>query len=248
MAGASAHARYRRLRAQYRQERVLARLVLAGVAGSMTAGLFDWPRGLAVALGVLLLHSLYLRRKPNAVTRWRRGAAAERRTGRRLARLDPAYFHVLHDRALPTASRANLDHLVVGLTGVYAIVSRRRPPLPRLRAADERLWAGPRPLTRLLVTGRDTARTVAERLSEELGHRIEVQAIVAVHGARLPRAGFAFDGVTVQRAARARRLIERQPAVFTTAQVAAIAAAAERVLPPMIATRSATGRKNQHAL
>jgi hypothetical protein len=38
----------------------------------------------------------------------------------------------------------------------------------------------------------------------------------------------------VQRAKRAGRLIQRQPAVFTTAQVAAIAAAAERILPPMI--------------
>ena len=53
-------------------------------------------------------------------------------------------------------------------------------------------------------------------------------------GARMPRAGFVFDGVTVQRAKRAGRLIQRQPAVFTTAQVAAIAAAAERILPPMI--------------
>lgn len=234
VAGASAQARYRRLRAQYRQERVLARLALAGVAGSMTAGIFDWPPGVAVALAVLLLRSLYLRVKPDPVTRWRRGAAAERRTGRRLSRLDPAYFHVLHDRALPTHSRANLDHLVVGITGVYAIVSRRWPPFTRLRAAEERLWAGPRPMTRLVVTARDTARTVAERLSDDLGHRVEVNAIIAVHGTRLPHAGFVFDGVTVQRAKRARRLIERQPAVLTTAQVAAITAAAERILPPMI--------------
>ena len=257
VAGASAHARYRRLRAEYRQERVLARLVLTGVAGSMTAGVFDWLTGLAAALGALLLHSFYLRVKPDPVTRWRRGAAAERRTGRRLSRLDPAYFHVLHDRALPMTERsegikkhapvvtpsdagrpmtahANLDHLVVGLTGVYAIVSRRWPVLTRLRAVDERLWVGPRPMTRLLVTGRDAARTVAECLSEDLGRPVEVHAVVAVHGPRLPHTGFVFDGVTVQRAGRVRRLVQRQPAVFTTAQVAAITAAAERILPPMI--------------
>lgn len=234
VAGASAQARYRTLRAEYRQERVLARLALAGVAGSMTAGLFDWLPGISVALGILLLHSLFLRVKPDPVTRWRRGAAAERRTGRRLARLDPACFHVLHDRALPAASRANLDHLVIGLTGVYAIVSRRWPPLTRLRAAEERMWAGPRPMTRVLVMARDAARTVAEHLSDDLGHRVEVNAVIVVHGARMPRAGFVFDGVTVQRAKRAGRLIQRQPAVFTTAQVAAIAAAAERILPPMI--------------
>ncbi len=244
MAGASAQARYRRLRAEYRHARILARLALAGFAGAMTAGIFDWPQGLAVALAVLLAHSYLLRVRPDPVTRWRRGAAAERRTGRRLSRLDPAYFHVLHDRALPAPARANLDHLVIGLTGVYTIVSRRWPPLTRLRATDRRLWAGPRPITSLLVLARDAARTVGDRLSEDVGHEVEVHAIIAVHGTRMPRAGLVFDGVTVQRAKRAHRLIQRQPAVFTTAQVTAIAAAAERILPPMIDA----SRKNQHAL
>jgi hypothetical protein len=190
---------------------------------------------------VLLLHSLFLRAKPDAVTRWRRGAAAERRTGRQLSRLDPAYFHVLHDRVLPSGSRANLDHLVIGLTGVYAIVSRRWPPLTRLRVADERLWAGPRPIGRLPALARGAARTVEERLSADLGRRIEVSAVIAVHGTRMPRAGIVVGGVTVQRAKRAQRLIQRQPAVFTTAQVAAIAAAAERILPPMIDVSRKTG-------
>jgi hypothetical protein len=233
VAGASAHARYRIMRAEHRQERVVARLALAGVAGLMAAGLFDWLPGMSVAIAVLLAHTLYLRIKPNPVTRWRRGAAAERRTGRHLSRLDPAYFHVLHDRALPDASRTNLDHLVVGLTGVYAIASRTWPPLTRLRA-DDRLWAGPRPMTRLLARTKGAARTVADRLADDLGHDVEVTAIIAVHGTRLPHAGILFDGVTLHRAKRVQRLIQRQPAVFTTVQVAAIAAAAERILPPMI--------------
>lgn len=233
MAGASAQARYRAMRAVYRQERLVARLALAGVAGSMTAGLFTWPAGAAVAAGVLLAHTFYLRVRPDPVTRWRRGAAAERRTGRRLSRLDPAYFHVLHDRALPDGSRTNLDHLVIGITGVYAIASRRWPPLTRLRA-DERLWAGHRPMTRLITMTRRASRVVAERLSEEVGRETEVVAVVAVHGSRLPHAGILFEGVTLHRAKRVNRLIQRQPAVFTTAQVAALAAAAERILPPMI--------------
>ncbi len=230
------------MRAEHRQERVAARLVLAGAAGSMAAGLFDWPSALAVATGVLLAHTLYLRVRPDPLTRWRRGAAAERRTGRRLSRLDPAYFHVLHDRAMPGASRTNLDHLVVGITGVYAIASRRWPPLTRMRAGD-RLFAGQRPMTRLLVMTRGAARTVADRLGDELGQATEVTPIIAVHGSRMPHAGILFGGVTLHRAKRVNRLIQRQPAVFTTAQVAAIAAAAERILPPMIGPVA----KNRHA-
>src|SRR5690349_25001206 len=101
MAGASAQARYRALRAERRQERAVARLVISGVAGSMTAGLFGWPAGLAVGVGLLLAQLLCFRIRPGAMTDWRRGAAAERRMGRRLSRLDPADFHGLHDRALP---------------------------------------------------------------------------------------------------------------------------------------------------
>jgi hypothetical protein len=89
-------------------------------------------------------------------------------------------------------------------------------------------------MTRQLAVAKSAARTVAEHLSEDLGQRIDVRPIIAVHGTRLPRRGIVFDGVTLRRAKRTRRLIQRQPAVFTTAQVAAIAAAAERTLPPMI--------------
>lgn len=233
MAGASAQARYRALRAERRQERAVARLVVSVVAGSMTAGLFGWPPGLAVGLGLLLGHLLYFRTRPSALTDWRRGAAAERRMGRRLSRLDPAYFHVLHDRALPGGFRENLDHLVVGHTGVYAISSRRWPPLTRLRV-DGRLWAGPRPLTRLHVRARRAASAVADRLAAETGHAVEVSPVIAVHGGRLPRGGIVFHGVVLHRADRVNRLVERQPVLYTTAEVAAIAAAAERILPPMI--------------
>lgn len=233
VAGASAQARYRSMRAEHRPERVVARLALAGVVGCMAAGLTGWVPGASVAFAVLLVHTVLLRVKPDPATRWRRGAAAERRTGRRLSRLDPAYFHVLHDRALHDASRANLDHLVIGITGVYAIASRRWPPLTRLRA-DGRLWAGRQPMTRLLFRSRGAARTVADRLARELGRDTEVTPIIAVHGARLPHAGILFEGVTLHPAKRVHRLVQRQPAVFTTAQVAAIAAAAERILPPMI--------------
>jgi Nuclease-related domain len=233
MAGASAQARYRTLRAERRQERAVARLVLSGVAGSMTAGLFGWLPGAAVGVGLLLAQLLYFRVRPGALTDWRRGAAAERRMGRRLSRLDPAYFHVLHDRALPSGFRENLDHLVVGHTGVYAISSRRWPPLTRLRV-DGRLWAGRRPLTRLAVRTRRAASAVADRLAAQTGQEVEVCPVIAVHGGRLPRGGIVFDGVLLHRADRVKRLIERQPVLCTTAEVAAIAAAAERLLPPMI--------------
>jgi hypothetical protein len=232
MAGASAYAQYRAMRAAQRQERAFVRLALSGVVGSMTAGLFGWLPGSSVAVAVVIAHTIYLRVRPDSLTRWRRGAAAERRTGRCLARLDPACFHVLHDRALPGVRRYNLDHLIVGHTGVYAVASRRWPFYVRLRA-DDRLWVGARPVTRLLAMTRRAARIVSDRLTDELGQHVGVSPIIAVHGPRLPQAGIRFDGVTLQRAKRTHLLVQRQPVVYTTAQVSTIAAAAERVLHPM---------------
>lgn len=220
------------MRAAQRRERTLVRLVISGMAGSMAAGLTGWLPGAATALAVAVAHALYLRVRSDVQTRWRRGAAAERRTGRWLS-AGPSPWYVLHDRALPGVRRCNLDHLVVGRTGVYAVTSRRWPGRARLRAGD-RLWVGARPATGLLAMARRAARVVSDILTDELGQRVGVSPMIAVHGSRLPRAGIRFDGVTLQRARRMRRLIERQPVVYTTAQVSTIAAAAERVLPPMM--------------
>lgn len=241
VAGASAQARYRAMRAGRRHERAAVRLVLAGVLGCMTAGLFGWPAGLATAAAVLAGHAVHVRVRPGPPRNWRRGAAAERRTGRALSRLDPAYFHVLHDRALPGGLRGNLDHLVVGHTGVYAILSRRWPRPVRLRA-DKRLWAGRRPLTRLASRTRRAAGSVGAALAERLGRPVEVSALIAVHGGRLPRGGILFEGLTLHRGGRVDRLIQRQPVIFTTAEVTAIAAAAERILPPMISSSEKPAR------
>lgn len=236
-AGASAWARYRALAGEYRQERIAVRLVLAGAAGVMAAGLggtAGWWAGPAVALSAFAAHTVYVRNRPGPVTSWRQGALAERRTGRRLTRLDPGAYYVLHDRALPDAPASNLDHLVIGLTGVYAIVSRRWPPHVRLWSDHRRVWAGGRPITSLSAAAVRAARTVAELLSAELDHDVPVAPVVAVHGARVPHGGLHHGGVAYQRAVRLPRVISDHPVVFTSAQVATMAAAAERALPPML--------------
>lgn len=235
-AGASAWARYRTLSAEYRKERFAARLVLAVAAGGVAfgaAGPAGWWIGPAVLLGVFAAHTIYVRQRPNTVNGWRQGALAERRTGRRLAALDPAAFRVMHDRALPQAPAANLDHLVIGLTGIYAIVSRRFPVRAVLWADRRRVWVGDRPLVTLQAAAARAARMVAEGLAAELDHEVRVTAMVAVHGARLPRGGLRQGRVVFQPVRRLPAYIEARPVVFTNAQVATIAAAAERLLPPM---------------
>jgi hypothetical protein len=233
-AGASAWARYRMLSGEHRHERILVRFVLAGAGGILVAALAELWAGLATAVILFAAHAIYLRSRPGPATSWRQGALAERRTGRRLATLDPAAFHVLHDRVLPDAPTANLDHLVIGLTGVYTIASRRWNWGVRLWADHRRIWAGRRSLTGLQATAAQAAKTVAEVLAAELDQVVDVFPLVAVHGARLPRGGLERGGVILQPVRRLPRFLDGRPVIFTGAEVAAIVAAAERVLPPML--------------
>ncbi|URM98242.1 NERD domain-containing protein [Actinomadura madurae] len=235
-AGASALHRYRTLAAKHRWERRAVRAAVAGAAGVVAAGLGPWWIGFLVAVLVFTGHAAYTRFRPSPMASWRRGARAERRTGRRLARLDPAGFHVLHDRALHDGPMpvANLDHLVVGLTGIYAIVSRRFRWGARLRAEQRRLWVGHSSVGGVANVATRAADTVAEMLSKELGQDVSVTPLVVVHGARVAREGVRHGSVLFRSARTIPRAIEAEPVIYTSAQVAALAAAAEKRLPPMM--------------
>jgi hypothetical protein len=232
-AGDSAWARYRALSARHRPERVTTRILLACSSGVMAGGITTWWGGLAAATATVAVHTVWERHRPGPVTNWRHGAMAERRTGRHLATLDPAAFRVLHDRALADAPATNLDHLVIGLTGIYVIASRRWRPGVRLWADHRRLWAGSRPVTDLHAGMVRTSWTVAELLADELEYEVAVSPVVAVHGARVPRSGLCHRGLVCQRARRVPGFLGRHPVVFTTAEVAMITLVAERVFPPM---------------
>lgn len=55
---------------------------------------------------------------------WRQGADGERRTGEVLAQLEPAGWMVMHDLHWPGRPYANIDHIVIGPTGVFVIDSK----------------------------------------------------------------------------------------------------------------------------
>ncbi|MFG1998689.1 nuclease-related domain-containing protein [Spirillospora sp. NPDC048911] len=233
-AGASAWSRYRVLAAEHRQQRLLLRGALACGLGVVVAGVSVWWAGPGAAMAAFAAFTMYERARPSPATSWRQGAMAERRTGRSLAKLDPAGFHVLHDRALPNMPTTNLDHLVIGITGVYAIASRRWRWGLRLRSEGRRLWIGNRPAGDLAGAASRAARTVADLLSLELDHEVPVSPMVSVHGAKVPQGGLRHGGVLFAAARPLPNMIAARPVVFTSAQVATVAAAAERVLPPML--------------
>ena len=125
-AGRSAEREYTQRR-QARRARIKARY---GTIGSVVAGLAGEPRN---------------------VQAWRQGAEGEAATARALAiRLAHTDVIVLHDRRIGGRSRANIDHIAIGQTGVTVIdtkSSRGRVQLATAGIINRR--------EQLLVNGRD---------------------------------------------------------------------------------------------
>lgn len=126
VAGASARAEGAR-RSRKREERIRAKHPKAG--------------------GVILA----LSDDPTSTQVWAQGAAGEERIGSYLEAARPKGIEVLHDRRIPK-SRANIDHLVIGPTGVWVIDTKR---YLKGRLESRAVGWRNRRETRLFIGGRD---------------------------------------------------------------------------------------------
>ncbi len=110
--------------------------------------------------------------EPQSTKAWERGALGEEQLARRLTEL-PDSFRVLHDRRI-RGTRANIDHLAVGPTGVWVIDAKRyackRPSLRVdggiIRPRVESLRIGGRDGTRLVHGVRTQMNHVRAALGE----------------------------------------------------------------------------------
>jgi hypothetical protein len=125
-------AQYRRWRAADRRTwratlpKRVAGVLAAGVVVALATTVVVGP-GLARVTGpaAALALAWLLRFRPSPATlAWRHGAEGERQTARLLAPLERHGYQVFHDLAVP-GSPANVDHGVVGPTGVFVIDSKR---------------------------------------------------------------------------------------------------------------------------
>lgn len=232
-AGASAWARYRALSDPRLVEGAVVALTLGIATLIVVGGLASWETGAVIGVAVCAAHLLRWRLRPGPAGEWRRGALAERRTGRALTALDPRGYRVLHDRAMPELPETNLDHLVIGLTGIYVIVTRRVRLGARIWADEGRLWAGGHAASGLETTAVLAGHAVERMLSAGLDKELEVAAVVAVQAGRVPTEGIEYGGVTFHRGKYVPHFIKARPVIFTSAQVLTIATAAEGLFPPM---------------
>lgn len=148
---------------------------------------------------------------------WRVGAEGERRTGNALDPL-PSGFHVLHDLRMP-GSRANIDHVVVGPTGVFTIETKNYAKGIAIRGGKAR------------SNGRvlDSVVTQAKRQAEVISGRLGTPTtpIVCVHGGGLRIEGWfqtpVVDGVRFCSGRHLPSVLTKQRAVHGPDAVAAMA-------------------------
>lgn len=177
---------------------------------------------------------------PTSTRVWAKGAEGERRVARRLNELTAEGTVVLHDRRIPR-SKANIDHLVIGPTGVTIIDSKRYNGRVEVRSAGTLFRPGP---NKLFVHGRDKTA-----LLDGLGR--QVTAIHAAAGELIAATGtmitpvlcfvdaewgflakpYQLDGIhiTWPKALMAQL---RQPGPLTPDQVAALTERVSSTFPP----------------
>ncbi|GLX06808.1 nuclease-related domain-containing protein [Microbispora sp. NBRC 16548] len=230
-AGASALTRYRVELARGRRRRLAVRSLAAGTAG-LVVGLLDWRFGAAGALAVAAadLGRCYTR---GPAAPWRKGAAGERATARLLAPLALEGYAILHDRAIPHSS-ANVDHILIGPTGVFVLDSKRWHRRTRLHGVGGTLWVGSRTAAfalRGLAFEHAAVQSMVRRATSSL---VDVGGLVAVHGPRVPswRNPVMYEGLTLLRARQVPRYVRAREPRLAPEQVAELAAGLARVLPP----------------
>jgi Nuclease-related domain len=229
-AGRSALAAYRRHRAEelgawtrslvWRAPLVAA----AGITIQILVTEAGLPHGGLLGLVAAAVVGWWLRFRPSEqVKAWRRGAAGERHTARLLERLTRDGFVVFHDLAVP-GSPANVDHLVIGPTGVFAIDSKQWIGSVH-QGSDGLVWHNHYRLDRTLETVRWEAQVVGRLLGTL------TTALLCVHGAHVHGGGLHAQGVAIVPAYLLRGALGYDR-VLSEVDVALLAATARSKLRP----------------
>jgi hypothetical protein len=218
-------------------QRWMVRAGAAAVLGLLFAIVFEIRVGLAVAVLTVIGDIVRRSRQHSSIEAWRKPSVAERRTERQLRGLEKAGYRTLHARAVPRdeegISDGQIDHLVVGPTGVYAIDSEKWDRRLPVRALSHRkLFLGPFNKKERLDEARWEADQASKLISAELGYEVPVQPSLAIYGPAISWKVLMVRDVDVYSGGRARNYLRRRPKILTTTDIDRIYRAAERVLPP----------------
>ena len=225
LVGGSPQAVHEQLWAQGRRRR----LQIRGVAAAVALILVTWAASLAwgvlaaaVAAGA---DALWHWRGRLASSTWRKGQRGERRTAQILRfAVEWRGYHVVAGRNVP--GRGQLDHLVIGQTGIMLIQNQAVSPETEIAEYRGTLYVDEKPGAKMAAELRETAERAAALLRQRLDLDVTVEPVSVVYGGDLQRGLVAAEGVTLLRAHRLPNWIRGHRLRYTPEEVTAIHQAA----------------------
>jgi nuclease-like protein len=210
------------------------RVVVAVVILVAFSILVSWQFGLALAVIAIIADTIYRSRRN--YSRTVRMTGAQRRTRRQLAKLGRAGYRAMHGNIIP-GSEDQIDHLVVGPAGVFAIDSEAWDKhMPVRTSSHKQLWLGPENKKDRLEHARWEAERAADLLSGAIGKSIAVRPVVAVYGPKILwdvatiREVDVFSGPRLRKYLR-RRARQADARPLTDDEIEKIYAAANKAFP-----------------
>lgn len=167
-------------------------------------------------------------REPQTTTAHAKGSQGEVRTAGVMAKLGTD-FRFIHDRRIP-GGRENIDHIVVGPTGVFVVETKNIGG--KLRVRGGRLFSGRHCRDNYIAQAQRQALAVEGVLSPVASLRIEVVPLICVHGAELPQGRDSLQGVRLVGRRGLLKTISKAPTVLSTEQIMTIASKLDRDLQP----------------
>jgi hypothetical protein len=184
------------------------RVVVAVVILGVFWYLVSWKLGLTLAIVAIIADTIYRARKNYAGKI--RLTAAQRRTRRQLTKLGRAGYLAMHARPIPE-SQDQIDHLVVGPAGVFAIDSEDWDKRLAVRTkSGKQLWHGPFSKKDRLQHAQWEAQRAADLLSGAIGKPVVVRPAMAVYGPRIPWDVATIREVDVFSGPRLRKYLRRR--------------------------------------
>lgn len=169
----------------------------------------SWEVGLTLAIVVVIADTIIRSRRGHAGAKARL-TVAQRRTRRQLAKLGRAGYRAMHASPIPE-SEEQIDHLVVGPAGVFAIDSEAWDKHLVVRAKKgTQLWHGPFSKKDRLEHAQWEARRAADLLTGAIGRPVTVRPAMAVYGPKIPWDVATIREVDVFSGPRLRKYLRRR--------------------------------------
>jgi len=163
------------------------RVVVAAVVGLVAGFLLDdWRLGLTFAVLAAIADTIIRSRTVFKGPAGVRLTKAQKHTARQLSSLHRKGYRAMHILPIPD-SEEQIDHLVIGPAGVFAIDSEDWDKRMPVRTSNHRqLWHGPRSMKDRLEHAHWEAGQAASLLSAAMGSPVTVRAAMAVYGPKIP--------------------------------------------------------------